>query len=256
MRLGPDIAAIVTGGGSGLGAATARALARRGLRVGVLDRDAAAAARVAGEVHGLALAADVTDAAAVAAALDRAAAAHGPARLVVTCAGIAPAARVVDREGRSHDPAVFGAVMAVNVMGTFHAATRAAAAMAALDPMGPDGERGVVVLTASVAAFEGQIGQVAYAASKGAVAAMVLPMARDLARSGIRVAAIAPGLFRTPMLETLPEEAQASLGAQVPFPPRLGAPEEFARLVVEIAENPMLNGTVIRLDGAIRMGPR
>jgi NAD(P)-dependent dehydrogenase (short-subunit alcohol dehydrogenase family) len=198
----------------------------------------------------------VTDAEAMAKALARAAEAHGPARLIVTCAGIAPAARTVDREGQPHDAGLFGTVMAVNLMGTVHAATQAAAAMAALDPVTGDGERGVVVMTASVAAFEGQIGQIAYAASKGAVAAMVLPMARDLSKSGIRVAAIAPGLFLTPMLEGLPAEAQASLGAQVPFPARLGHPDEFAALVVQIAENPMLNGTVIRLDGAIRMQPR
>jgi NAD(P)-dependent dehydrogenase (short-subunit alcohol dehydrogenase family) len=256
MRLGPDIAAVVTGGGSGLGAATARALARRGVRVGVLDRDAAAASRVAGKVHGLALAADVTDPAAVAAALARAAEAHGPARLVATCAGVAPAARTVDRDGRPHDPELFARVLAVNLTGTFLVATAAAAAMAALEPVTPDGERGVMVMTASVAAFEGQIGQLAYAASKGAVAAMALPMARDLAKSGVRVAAIAPGLFATPMLAGLPEETRASLGGQVPFPARLGDPEEFAALVLAIAENPMLNGTVIRLDGAIRMGPR
>jgi NAD(P)-dependent dehydrogenase (short-subunit alcohol dehydrogenase family) len=256
MRLGPDTPALVTGGGSGLGAATARALARRGVRVGVLDLDAAAAARVAGATHGLALAADVTDAAAVAAAVARAAAAHGPARLLVACAGIAPAARTVDREGRPHDPALFARVMAVNVLGTVHAATQAAAGMAGLAPLTPDGERGAIVLTASAAAFEGQIGQLAYAASKGAVAAMALPMARDLAAVGVRVAAIAPGLFRTPMLEALPEAAQASLGAQVPFPPRLGDPDEFAALVLAIAENSMLNGAVVRLDGAIRMAPR
>jgi len=256
MRLGPDTPALVTGGGSGLGAATARALARRGVRVGVLDRDAAAAARVAGEIGGLALEADVTDPAAVAAALARAAEAHGPARLLATCAGIAPASRTVDRDGRPHDPELFARVLAVNLMGTFHAATQGAAAMRGLAPLTPDGERGVIIATASVAAFEGQVGQIAYAASKGAVAAMILPMARDLAASGIRVMAIAPGLFRTPMLEGLPAETQASLGAQVPFPARLGDPAEFAELALAIAENPMLNGSVIRLDGAIRMAPR
>lgn len=256
MRLGPETPAVVTGAGSGLGAATARALAARGVRVGLLDRDPDAAARVAGEIHGLALAADVTDPAAVAAALARAAEAHGPARLVVACAGIAPAARTIDRDGRPHDAEVFSRVIAVNLMGTFHVASQAAAAMAPLDPLTPDGERGVIVATASVAAFEGQIGQIAYAASKGAVAAMMLPMARDLAKTGVRAVAIAPGLFLTPMLEGLPAEAQASLGAQVPFPARLGAPSEFADLVLAIAGNPMLNGAVIRLDGAIRMGPR
>jgi NAD(P)-dependent dehydrogenase (short-subunit alcohol dehydrogenase family) len=256
VRLGSDTPAIVTGGGSGLGAATAAALARRGVRVGVLDRDAAAAARVAAAIHGLALVADVTDPAAVAAALARAEAAHGPARLVATCAGVAPAARTVDRDGRPHDATLFEQVIAVNLLGTFHVATRAAAAMAALEPLTEDGERGVIVMTASVAAFEGQIGQIAYAASKGGVAAMALPMARDLAKSGVRVVAIAPGLFRTPMLEALPAEAQASLGAQVPFPARLGDPAEFADLVATIAGNAMLNGATMRLDGAIRMGPR
>ena len=198
----------------------------------------------------------MTDAAAVASALARMAEAWGPARLIVACAGVAPAARSVDREGRAHDPALFAGVIGVNLIGTFNVATQGAAAIAALEPLTPDGERGVIVMTASVAAFEGQIGQIAYAASKGAVAAMTLPMARDLARSGVRVMAIAPGLFRTPMLEGLTAEAQASLGAQVPFPARLGDPAEFASLVLAIAENPMLNGTVIRLDGAIRMGPR
>jgi NAD(P)-dependent dehydrogenase (short-subunit alcohol dehydrogenase family) len=192
----------------------------------------------------------------VAAALAQAAAAHGAARIVVNCAGVAPAARTVDREGRAHDAALFARVVGVNLLGTFNVASQLAAAMAALEPLGEDGERGVIVNTASVAAMEGQIGQIAYAASKGGVAAMTLPMARDLAKSGIRVMTIAPGLFLTPMLEALPQEAQASLGAQVPFPARLGDPGEFAALVMQIVENPMLNGTLIRLDGAIRMGPR
>lgn len=256
MRLGSETVALVTGGGSGLGAATVRALGRRGVRVGVLDRDAAAAVKVAAEVRGLALAADVADADAVAAALARLGEAFGAPRLVVACAGVAPAARTVDRDGRAHDAALFRRVVEVNLLGTVYVATAAAARMAALAPLGPDNERGVIVLTASVAAFEGQIGQIAYAASKGGVASLALPMARDLAKSGIRVMAIAPGLFRTPMLEGLPDEARASLGAQVPFPARLGDPDEFARLTLEIAENPMLNGSVIRLDGAIRMAPR
>jgi NAD(P)-dependent dehydrogenase (short-subunit alcohol dehydrogenase family) len=207
-------------------------------------------------VHGLFCDTDVTNSAAVGTALERAAAAHGPARRVVACAGIGPAARSVDREGKPHDPERFARTIAVNLTGTFHVATQAAAAMAPLEPITADGERGAIVMTASVAAFEGQIGQIAYAASKGGIAGMVLPMARDLAKAGIRVAGIAPGLFLTPMLEGLPAEAQASLGAQVPFPARLGDPEEFAALVVQIAENPMLNGSVIRLDGAIRMAPR
>jgi len=237
MRPGPETPVVVSGGASGLGAATARALARRGARVAVLDLDAERGA-------------------AVAEALARAEAAHGPARIAVACAGIAPAARSVDREGRAHDAGLFAQVLAVNLVGTFNLATQAAARMAAAPSMNGDGERGLVVMTSSVAAFEGQIGQLGYAASKGAVAAMTLPMARDLARSGIRVVSIAPGLFLTPMLEGLPQEAQASLGGQVPFPARLGNPDEYAALVVQIAENAMLNGSVIRLDGAIRMGPR
>jgi NAD(P)-dependent dehydrogenase (short-subunit alcohol dehydrogenase family) len=256
VLVGPDTPAIVSGGASGLGEATARALARRGARVAILDLDGERGARVAEEIHGLHCAADVTDPGSVAGALDRLVSAWGAPRIAVCCAGIAPAARCIDREGRPHDPGLFGRVLAVNLAGTFNLATQAAAAMSRLGPATLDGERGLVVATASVAAFEGQIGQIAYAASKGGVAAMVLPMARDLARSGIRVAAIAPGLFLTPMLEGLPDEAQESLGVQVPFPARLGDPDEFAALVVHIAENPMLNGCVIRLDGAIRMAPR
>lgn len=256
MRPGPETPAVVSGGASGLGAATARALARRGARVAILDLDAERGAAVAGEVHGLFCATDATDPEAVAAALERAEAAHGVARIAVACAGIAPAERSVDRDGRPHDPGLFARVVAVNLIGTFNLATQAAARMAAAPTLNGDGERGVVVMTASVAAFEGQIGQIGYAASKGGVASMTLPMARDLARSGVRVVSIAPGLFLTPMLEGLPEEAQASLGGQVPFPARLGSPDEYAALVVQIAENAMLNGSVIRLDGAIRMGPR
>lgn len=256
MRLHEGVAAIVTGGGSGLGAATARALAARGVRVGVLDIDAAAAARVAAEIGGAALVADVADPDAVAAALAAAAAAHGPARLVAACAGIVPGGRTVDREGRPHDAGVFARVVAVNLTGVFNVATQAAAAMSGLAPVTPDGERGVIVTTSSIAAYEGQIGQIGYAASKGAVAAMTLPMARDLAGLGVRVVSIAPGLFGTPMIEGLPAETQARLARQTAFPARLGAPSEFADMVVAIAENPMLNGSVLRLDGALRMGPR
>lgn len=256
MRLGPDTPAIVSGGASGLGAATARALARRGVPVTILDLDIDRGAKLAGEIHGLMRETDVTDPAAVAAALDRAATAHGPLRIAVACAGIAPAGRTVDREGRPHDSGLFARVVAVNLVGTFNLLSAAAARMAAAEPLNNDGERGVLVATASVAAYEGQIGQAAYSASKGGVAAMILPMARDLAKVGVRAVAIAPGIFLTPMLEGLPAEAQASLGSQVPFPSRLGRPEEFADLVLHISANPMLNGEVIRLDGAIRMGPR
>jgi NAD(P)-dependent dehydrogenase (short-subunit alcohol dehydrogenase family) len=256
MRPGPDTPAVVSGGASGLGAASARGLARRGARVAILDLDADRGARLAGEIRGLYCEVDVTDPAAVAAALEQAVGAHGPARIAVACAGIAPAGRTVDREGHAHDPGLFEKVMSVNLLGTFNLASQAAARMNALAPLNEDGERGVIVMTASVAAFEGQIGQIGYAASKGAVAAMTLPMARDLAKAGIRVVSIAPGLFLTPMLEGLPQEAQTSLGSQVPFPSRLGKPDEFAALVLQIAENAMLNGSVLRLDGAIRMGPR
>ena len=256
MRVGPETPAVVSGGASGLGAATARALARRGAKVAILDLDAARGTRLAGEIHGLFCEADVTDPEAVAAALDRAAAAHGAPRIAVACAGIAPAGRTVDREGRPHEPGAFLQVLAVNLVGTFLLATQAAARMSGAPALDEDGERGVVVMTSSVAAFEGQMGQIAYAASKGAVASMTLPMARDLARAGVRAVAIAPGLFLTPMLEGLPAEARASLGGQVPFPARLGRPDEFGALVLQIAENPMLNGSVIRLDGAVRMGPR
>jgi NAD(P)-dependent dehydrogenase (short-subunit alcohol dehydrogenase family) len=256
MRVGPETPAVVSGGASGLGAATARALARRGAPVTILDLDAGRGARLAGEIHGLFCETDARDRTAVAAALDRAAAAHGVARIAVACAGIAPAGRTVDREGRPHDAGMFLEVLAVNLVGTFNLATEAAARMTAAPVIDEDGARGLIVMTASVAAFEGQMGQIAYAASKGAVAAMTLPMARDLARAGVRAVAIAPGLFLTPMLEGLPGEVRASLGDQVPFPARLGKPDEFGALVVHVAENAMLNGSVIRLDGAIRMGPR
>ncbi|CAN5769851.1 3-hydroxyacyl-CoA dehydrogenase [soil metagenome] len=256
MQIGPGTPAIVLGGVSCLGVATARALSARGAKVAILDRDVPRAAELAREIGGFACDTDVTDAQNVQDAVAWAAKAHGPARIAVACAGIAPAARTLDRAGKPHDPALFAQVIAVNLAGSFHLAAAAAAAMGAIDPLEKDGERGAIVMTSSVAAFEGQIGQAAYAASKGGIAALVLPLARDLARSGIRVAAIAPGLFRTPMLAGLPEDVQASLGAQVPFPARLGDPAEFAALVLHIAENPMLNGSVIRLDGAIRMAPK
>jgi NAD(P)-dependent dehydrogenase (short-subunit alcohol dehydrogenase family) len=254
MQLDGCVAAI-TGGAGGLGAATARHVAAEGGRVAVLDLDEARGAALADEIGGSFHALDVTDAAACAKVLGRVAGAGGRLDLMVNCAGIAPAARTVGKAG-AHDPALFAKVVAINLLGTFHCASAAAALMAAQEGRGPDGERGVIVNTASVAAFEGQIGQAAYAASKGGVAGLTLPMARDLSGLGIRVVAVAPGLFLTPMLEGLPDEVRASLGAQVPFPPRLGDPAEFAALVGHIAVNPMLNGETIRLDGAIRMAPR
>ncbi len=198
---------------------------------------------------------DVSDAASVAAGFEVLRAAHGQEQIMVNCAGIAPAAKTQSK-GEAHDAGLFAKVVGVNMIGTFNCASQAAAGMAKNDPVTDDGERGVIVNTASIAAFDGQIGQLAYASSKGGVVGMTLPMARDLMRDGIRVMAIAPGIFKTPMVAGLPQEVQDSLGAQVPFPSRLGDPAEFAALACHIVENPMLNGEVIRLDGAIRMAPR
>jgi NAD(P)-dependent dehydrogenase (short-subunit alcohol dehydrogenase family) len=255
MQIGQETVAAVTGGASGLGGAVARMLAGQGARVAILDMDAGKGQAMAEETGGLFHQTDVSDPESVSAALDAVEAGLGTPRVCVNCAGIGPAAKTVSK-GAPHDAALFAKVIAVNQLGTFHTASQAAARMAALEPAGDDGERGVIVNTASVAAYEGQIGQVAYAASKGGVVGMTLPMARDLSGLGIRVCTIAPGLFRTPLLEGLPQEVQDSLGAQVPFPSRLGAPAEFAALARHIVENPMLNGEVIRLDGAIRMAPR
>lgn len=254
MKIGADTPALVTGGASGLGEATARMLAARGAKVAVLDLDAERGARVAREIGGVFAECDVTRDESVDAALAAAAAAHGPARLLICCAGIAPAAKTAGRDG-PHDMALFERVLAVNLAGTMRALSRAAAAMAALEPLEGD-ERGVAVLTASIAAFEGQIGQAAYAASKGGVASLVLPAARDLARSCVRVNAVAPGVFATPMLTGLPQDVQDSLARQVPNPARLGDPAEFAETVRFLIETGYMNGAVLRLDGAIRMGPR
>jgi NAD(P)-dependent dehydrogenase (short-subunit alcohol dehydrogenase family) len=244
-------AAIVTGGGSGLGAETARHLARAGAKVAVLDINRESAERVAAEIGGLALECDVSDAKAGAAAVSQAKAKHGAARVLVNCAGIAPAARIVGRDGPLALDA-FAHVIAVNLIGSFNMMRLAASDMLALDPLA-DAERGVIVSTASVAAFEGQIGQAAYAASKGGVASLTLPAAREFARGGIRVMAIAPGLLATPMLLTMPKDVQDSLASQVPFPHRFGHPHEYARLVLHIIDNVQLNGECIRLDGAMRM---
>lgn len=247
-------AALVTGGGSGLGAGTARALAAAGAKVAVLDVNIEGAQRVAQETGGIAIKCDVTSADGGEKALAEARAKHGPARILINCAGVAPAARIVGKDGplKLDD---FSRVIAINLIGTFNMMRLAAADMAKLEALA-DGERGVIISTASVAAFEGQIGQAAYAASKGGVAALTLPAAREFARSGIRVMAIAPGLFGTPMLLAMPQAVQDSLASQVPFPPRFGTPEEYAKLVLHIIDNVMLNGETIRLDGAIRMGPK
>lgn len=250
------IAAVVTGGASGLGEATARMLAGAGARVALFDMNEAAGEALAKELGGVFAKVNVADAASVAAGFAAARAAHGQERVLVNCAGIAPAERTVTREGKPHDAAKFAAVIGVNLIGTFLCCAEAAAGMAAAEPLNDDGERGVMINTASVAAFDGQIGQCAYAASKAGVAGLTLPMARDLSRSGVRVLTIAPGLFLTPMLKGLPEEAQRSLGAQVPFPARLGEPSEYAALARHMIENPMLNGETVRLDGAIRMAPK
>jgi len=248
-------AALVTGGASGLGAQTARELARRGAKVAVLDRNAAGAQALAAEIGGIGLGCDITDTASVLAALDAARAAHGPARLLMNVAGIGTAKRIVGKDGSPAPLEEFRRVVEVNLIGTYNVTRLAAAEMVKLEPL-EDGERGVIVNTASVAAFDGQVGQEAYSASKGGVVSMTLPLARDLAQFGIRVVTIAPGLFLTPLLAELPQAVQDSLAASIPFPRRLGKPEEFAKLAASIIENMALNGEVIRLDGALRMAPR
>lgn len=248
------MAAVVTGGASGLGLATGRALAAAGAKVALLDLNEDAARAAADGIGGLALGCDVADANSAEAAVQRAAERHGPARILVNCAGVAPAARIVGRGGPAPLDA-YARVIQVNLVGTFNMMRLVAAGALPLDPL-ESGERGVIVSTASVAAYEGQVGQAAYASSKAGVIGLTLPAAREFAPAGIRVCAIAPGLFETPMMRGLPQEVQDSLGASVPFPSRLGRPEEFAQLVLAIIANPMLNGETIRLDGAIRMQAR
>jgi NAD(P)-dependent dehydrogenase (short-subunit alcohol dehydrogenase family) len=244
--------AIVTGGGSGLGAATAEALAAAGAKVVVLDIDAAKAEAVAARIGGVAVAGDVSEEAVMVAAVE-AASQLGPLRVAVACAGIAPAARVAGRNG-PHDLALFERVIRVNLIGTFNMMRVVAARMTTLEPLA-DGERGLVVCTASVAAYEGQVGQAAYAASKGGIVSLTLPAARELARFGVRVMTIAPGLIHTPLMDTLTPEARDALSRQPLFPQRLGRPAEFGALVLAIAANPLLNGETIRLDGALRLPP-
>src|ERR1051325_3367203 len=247
-------AAIVTGAASGLGAETAVALAKAGAKVACLDVNLEGATQVAGNIGGIAIQCDVTSDSGAVAALKQARDKHGPARILVNCAGIGPAKRMVARDGRM-PLAEFEKVIAINLIGTFNMMRLAAADMQGLEPFA-DQERGVIVSTASVAAYEGQIGQTAYSASKGGVAALTIPAARELSQFGIRVAAIAPGIFATPMLKALPQAAQDSLGASVPFPKRLGEPPGYADLVLFIVRSNYLNGEVIRLDGALRMAPR
>ena len=247
-------AAIVTGGGGGLGAATARAMATAGAKVTLLDVNMGAANAVAKEIGGIAISCDVSDAVSAENAIAAAREAQGSARVLVNCAGIGPAERIVSRNGPM-PLENFRRVIEINLIGTFNLSRLAAADMVGLEPM-EDGERGVIISTASVAAFEGQIGQAAYSASKGGVHALTIVGAREFARSGIRVNTIAPGLFRTPMLLGMPQEVQDSLAASVPYPSRFGLPEEYAKLAISILDNVMLNGETIRLDGAIRMAPR
>lgn len=248
--------ALVTGGGSGLGAATARALHQAGARVGVLDRDPAAAEAVASEIGGVALAADVTSPDDVRAALANLRTELGSApRIVVNCAGIGTAARILPRDG-SLSIEAFERTLRINLLGTYIVLSTAAREMSGLPPLEPDGERGVIINTASVAFEDGQIGQAAYAASKGGIASLTLPAARELARLGVRVVAIAPGLFETAMTQDLPAESRAGIIANIPFPHRLGHAAEFAALACHIAENTMINGSVMRLDGAVRLPSR
>src|SRR5262245_34868306 len=247
-------AAVVTGAGSGLGAETARHLAAAGAKVAVLDINVDAARQIADEIGGIALACDVASSDSATAAVAEARSRHGAARILVNCAGVGPAKRIVGRDGPM-PLADFERVIAINLIGTFNMMRLAAADMGTLEPLA-DGERGIIVSTASVAAFEGQIGQAAYASSKGGVAALTMPAARELAQFGVRLMAIAPGIFGTPMVQALPQEVQDSLAASVPFPKLLGRPEQFADLVLHCVRNTYLNGEVIRLDGALRMAPR
>jgi NAD(P)-dependent dehydrogenase (short-subunit alcohol dehydrogenase family) len=247
-------AAVVTGGASGLGAATAALLASQGAKVAILDINQAAAQAAAERIGGIGIACDVADSASAEAAMSKAFAAHGPVRVLVNCAGIGTAGRIVGRDGPLKLDS-FERVIRVNLIGSFNLLRLAAAEMTEAEPL-EENERGVIINTASIAAYEGQVGQAAYSASKGGVVGMTLPAARELARYGVRVVTIAPGLFHTPMVAQLPPEIQASLGAGIPYPPRLGQPEEYAALVGHILSNRFLNGEVIRLDGALRMQPR
>jgi NAD(P)-dependent dehydrogenase (short-subunit alcohol dehydrogenase family) len=255
------VAAVVTGGASGLGEATARELARRGAKVAIFDRDGARGEQVANDIGGIFCEVDVTSDDKVKAAFEKARASHGQERILVNCAGVANAAKTVARDKETKAPKLypmqqFQLAIEINLIGSFRCLANAAFGMVDLDPLGPDGERGVIINTASVAAEDGQIGQAAYSASKGGVLAMALPIARDLMNDGVRVNTILPGVFRTPMVAMMPPNVQDALGAQVPFPKRPGQAEEYARLACFLIENPYMNAAAIRLDGGIRMAPR
>ncbi|MCW1432319.1 SDR family NAD(P)-dependent oxidoreductase [Novosphingobium sp. JCM 18896] len=254
MQINSETPVIVTGGASGLGGATAQMLAAAGAKVAIFDLAEESGAEHASAIGGAFFKVNVADEENVAEAIAAAELRHGKARILVNCAGVAPAVRTVGRDYEAHPLASYRKTIEINLIGTFNVLSQFAARLASAEPIGE--ERGVIVNTASVAAFDGQIGQAAYASSKGGVAAMTLPVARDLAQHKIRVMTVAPGIFRTAMLAGLPQPAQDSLGAQVPHPSRLGDPREFAQMIGAIVANPMLNGEVIRLDGAIRMAPR
>src|SRR3982751_2414765 len=255
-----DVSAVVTGGASGLGEATARALAERGARVTVFDSDAERGEKVVGDIGGIFCGVDVTSDERVAAAFAKAREAHGQERILVNCAGVATAAKTVGRDketkaAKAHPLQQFELTLQINLIGTFRCIANAALGMVDLDPL-DDGEKGVIINTASVAAEDGQIGQAAYSASKGGVLAMTLPIARDLMNEGVRVNTILPGVFKTPMVAMMPPNVQDALGAQVPFPKRLGTAEEYARLACFLVENVYMNAASVRLDGGIRMAPR
>ena len=260
MKLDGSIAAVVTGAASGLGEATARALAAQGVKVAVFDLNEETGQKVAAEIGGVFCKVDVTSDADVDAGFEKARAAHGQERILVNCAGIAIGRKTVSRdketgEIKAHDLKSFEKVIQINLIGSFRCISKAAAGMLTLEPL-EDGERGLIVSTASVAAQDGQIGQAAYSASKGGVYAMTLPIARDLMNDGVRVNTILPGIMMTPMMAAMPQNVQDALAASIPFPKRLGKPSEYASLVLEMARNSYLNGECVRLDGAIRMGPR
>ncbi|MET1755618.1 SDR family oxidoreductase [Novosphingobium sp. RD2P27] len=261
MELSGNVSAVVTGAASGLGAATARALASKGVKVAIFDLNAELGEAVAAEIGGVFCEVNVTDDASVDAGFAKARAAHGQERVLVNCAGIAPAAKTVGKnretgQPKAHDLGLFEKAIAINLVGTFRCIAKAAAGMVTLDPLDEAGARGAIVNTASVAAQDGQIGQAAYAASKGGVLAMTLPVARDLMNDGIRVNTILPGIFETPMMASMPQQVQDSLAAMVPFPKRLGKAEEYAKLALFMLEHDYLNGESVRLDGAIRLGPK
>lgn len=250
------LAAIVTGGGSGLGAETARQLAAKGAKVALFDVNVEGAQAVAAEIDGLAIDCDVTSDEGVAAAIAQAQAAHGVARILINAAGIAPAKRIIDREGNATSLDYFRKGIEINLVGAYNVMSKAAAEMSKADPVNDDNERGVVISTGSIATQEGQVGQASYSASKMGLMGMMLPAAREFTRFGIRVNTINPGVFETPMLTNMPAEVQESLGKQVPFPVRLGTPDEYARLAIHMVENAYINGETIRLDGAMRMAAR